>query len=42
MTLHSKVMAVLLNFRPIPGHLPKNQIVEFRSEILPIDRPNGP
>ncbi len=42
MALHSKVMTVLLNFRPIPRYLPKNQIVEFRSEILPIDRSKDP
>ena len=35
MVLPSNVMAVLLNFRPIPRYLPeKNQITEFRSEIF--------
>ncbi len=39
----SNVMAVLLNFRPIILCIyRKNQPIEFRPEISPIHRPNGP
>ena len=34
----SGVMAVLLNFGPVARDFRKNQIQEFRSEILSIDR----
>ncbi len=37
MALSSQVMAVLLNFRAIRRYLPKNQITEFRPEILFIE-----
>ncbi len=36
----SKVMSVLLDFRPMAVGRQKNQIYEFRSEILPIYRSN--
>jgi hypothetical protein len=40
--LLSKVMSVLLDFSPMAVKHQKNQINEFRPEILPIDRSNGP
>jgi hypothetical protein len=38
MDLWSRVMTVLLNFRPIFRYLPKNQITAFSPKSLLIDR----
>jgi len=38
----SPVMSVLLDFSPMAAKHPHPQITEFRPEILPIDRSNGP
>jgi hypothetical protein len=35
-------MPVLLDLQPMLGDSQKNQTNEFQSQILPIDRPNGP
>ncbi len=40
MGLQSRVMTVLLIFRPIFSYLPKNQTTEFHAKILSVDKSN--
>ena len=42
MRLPSEVIIILLGFQPIARDLAKNRIMEFRPEILPINRSYGP